>query len=136
MEKTVESGAIIADVHGNFDPEHIWGGEEWEWKNWENAKRDMNYLEYNSKQVQEANSMKTREAFMMVEGREPIMNKDEHGNDTDISDELIMFFTIKKGARYFKRRNFQYRSDVPSEQIAKYYQNKEWEIEKDGASGF
>ncbi len=102
-----------------LDPEHIWGGEEWEWKNWESAHRDMNVKDYNMKQMEEAVSMKTREAFMSENRREP-----ENDN------ELIQFFVNKGGARWFKRRFFQYRSDMLEEDIARYYKNKFWETKE------
>jgi hypothetical protein len=107
---------IAADAPHELDAEHIWGGEEWEWKNWQNAHRDMGVNAYNLRQIEEAMSIKTREAFMAENHREP-------GDD----NELMQFFINKGGARWFKRRFFQYRSDMSEQDIARYYEGKYWE---------
>lgn len=104
------------EVPHALDPEHLWGGEEWEWVNWRNAHRDMNASAYNLKQIQEAVGIKTREAFMAEEHREP-------END----DELMQFFVNKGGARWIKRKLFQYRSDIPEADIVRYYEDRAWE---------
>lgn len=120
MSLEKENKSAIETLHA-FNAEHVWGGEEWEWKNWENAQRYMDSHQYNLKQMEEMVSIKTREAFMSEEHREP-----------ESDDQLGEFFVRKGGARWFKRRFFQYRSDRPEEEIRKYYQNREWETkEKD-----
>ncbi len=122
IEQEIEGLGVATGDHSKFDPEHVWGGESFEWANWENAERYMSLEEYNTKQTEEANSFKTREAFMMVNGREPIMNENGVG-----SDELVMFFVNNGGNEYFRRRYFQYRKGVEEKEIVNYYKNKGWE---------
>lgn len=116
LEKEIES---VVEAPHSFDAEHIWGGEEWEYKNWEDAHRDMDEKKYIDRQMEEMVGIKTREAFISEKHRNP-------END----DELAMFFVEMGGARWFKRRFFQYRSDCSEKQISDYYKNREWETKE------
>jgi hypothetical protein len=103
--------------------EKIWGGDESEWKNWQDAERDMDIGKYNKLQMEEMVSERTRAAFENVYGT----------STKEISPDLLAkFFIDNDGPRYFRRR-FLYRfndsTGYDKEKIGKYYEGKLWEKE-------
>jgi hypothetical protein len=92
--------------------------EDWEWENWRKAERHMSLADYAQKQKEAMTGIQTREAFVLFKNRQPKEGKEGE-------DELGMFFMEHEGSKSFKQRYFQYRSDVPEELIAGFYQELE-----------
>jgi hypothetical protein len=102
--------------------EALWGNDEAEWSKWSTAVPYMTLKEYNLKQIQEMVGARTKKAFEKVMGTTTPPPND---------DMLGMFYTTHGGAKYFKRRNYQYlKEKTTPEDIRNYYENRLWETKE------
>jgi len=120
---TEKENEISVLENSPVNAEKIWGGDESEWKNWQDAERDLDLKKFNDLQMQEMVSERTKAAYEKVYGT--------HVKEVS-QDMLAQFFVDNDGPRYFRRR-FLYRfndsTDYDKEKIKKYYEGKLWEKE-------